>query len=413
MTKGQVLLVEDDKALAETYAQVIASRGFEVKIATDGSEAIEIFQGLKNAVIVTDLLMPNLNGLELLKKIKEKHPATQIIIITGKKVEKEDYYAALRFHAFDYLEKPINNDIIVDSIKRAFEESEKVKREIKAKMETQREMLSYLSHTLRSSIGGAHNTIERILEKAKSLLRDTQKEEDAKSVLNNIAKLDAIFMSMSSTLDVYGLLVHTPERLVEGWKNDEEVLDGVSYDYLIALVVKRIISRLLYERPYLSQVKRLASSSDMNLNELRIDYMEDVILEDFSDKNYSHVFEWLQKKLPVIKFDLSPITLTFNQSGMRFNVLFSCIYEVVFNALKYTNNLSPVEINLKKENSDYKFTCRNTFDEMSIARSGTRKGLSFIDGLVKNINAIDFSYFCEKGVYSVQLCLKEDELTIS
>ena len=406
MEKGKVLLVEDNHILAETYANIIKSKGFEVITAEDGQQAIQKFDQLKNVVIVTDLMMPNVNGLELLKTIKGKQPSTQVIIITGKKMDKAKYSDVIKYHAFDFLEKPIEGDAIIDAISRAFEESERVKREIKAKLEAQREMLSFLSHTLRSSIGGAHTTVERVLRKAKVLLEDKKQEKDAQLVLNNISKLDSIFLSMSSTLDVYSLLVNTPEQLATKWKNDIAEKDGsITIDYILAYVLKQVFARLLFERPFLSQLKRLIKSVPASLTSLRNDFMEQILLENFSDKEHQHVLNWVEEHFPVIKVNLSPTEALLNYNGMRFNILFACIYEMVFNAIKYTNNQSPVELNLEVQESAYILTCQNYYDQESIGQMGTGKGLSFIKELIKNLEEIDVSSAKDEGQYIAQLKL--------
>ncbi|HUC87075.1 MAG TPA: response regulator [Candidatus Saccharimonadales bacterium] len=101
-----VLLVEDDAVLRSAYETVLEMEGYRVKIAIDGLEALKLAQSEEFDVILLDMLMPNLGGLEFLQafEAKTKHPATKIIVFSNMSVPS-DVKDAMQLGATKYLTK--------------------------------------------------------------------------------------------------------------------------------------------------------------------------------------------------------------------------------------------------------------------------------------------------------------------
>ena len=116
-----ILLVDDEVAFANTLAQRLQLRGLKVGIAYDGEQALSKLKESALDVIVLDLRMPGMDGMEVLKEIKKGHPDVQVIILTGHGTER-DAEMAKTLGGFDFLNKPVEIDTLVQKIKSAFKE---------------------------------------------------------------------------------------------------------------------------------------------------------------------------------------------------------------------------------------------------------------------------------------------------
>lgn len=105
----RVLVVEDDSFFRETFRDLLLEDGYEVDIASSGAEALELLSQSEYHVVVTDLVMKGLSGLELLSSVKQFDSAIEVIIVTGH-ANVETAILALKNGARDYLIKPINHD---------------------------------------------------------------------------------------------------------------------------------------------------------------------------------------------------------------------------------------------------------------------------------------------------------------
>lgn len=115
----KILLVDDEIEFVRTLSQRLTLRKLTVYTAYNGKEALSFINKTEPDVIVLDLKMPGLHGIEVLKKVKKNHPRIQVIILTGhgsKTMEKE----AEKIGSFDFLHKPVNIDFLVTRIKEAY-----------------------------------------------------------------------------------------------------------------------------------------------------------------------------------------------------------------------------------------------------------------------------------------------------
>lgn len=120
----RVLVVDDEVAITKLINRFLKKLNIEVHAFIDPCEAIEVFRKKPFPVVITDLSMPEMNGLELLGKIRQVHSATRAIIVTGH-ADKELAVEALRLGAVDFLEKPIQFEAlksIVESMLIAYHE---------------------------------------------------------------------------------------------------------------------------------------------------------------------------------------------------------------------------------------------------------------------------------------------------
>jgi len=99
-------MIEDDEVLREATAAFLEAEGFEVTAAADGDKGFKLACQEKADIIVTDLMLPVLNGLEICRKLREKGIGTPIIMLTGQKKDEIDKVVGLELGADDYLIKP-------------------------------------------------------------------------------------------------------------------------------------------------------------------------------------------------------------------------------------------------------------------------------------------------------------------
>ncbi|MFW6052276.1 MAG: response regulator [Desulfosalsimonas sp.] len=103
--KQKVLVVDDEKHICENVKKILAKNDFEVDEANSAQEALEKMAGDSFSLLISDMVMPNMNGLELLKEVKEKWPSTKALIMTAY-ASTDTAVKAIQLGALDYITKP-------------------------------------------------------------------------------------------------------------------------------------------------------------------------------------------------------------------------------------------------------------------------------------------------------------------
>ncbi len=119
MKEIKVLLVDDEKEFVNSLAERIQMRELDSKIAYDGEQALQFVQDEIPDVVVLDLRMPGIDGLDVLKRLKKNYPDVQVIILTGHGSDQDERNSK-NLGAFEYLQKPVNIDKLISSIKHAY-----------------------------------------------------------------------------------------------------------------------------------------------------------------------------------------------------------------------------------------------------------------------------------------------------
>ena len=109
MDEFKILLVDDEQEFVTTLAERLEIRNMNVSVAMNGETALRIVEQELPQVIVLDVMMPGLNGLDVLEKIKSIDPNIQVILLSGHGSTK-DGIRGLKLGAFDFLIKPIDID---------------------------------------------------------------------------------------------------------------------------------------------------------------------------------------------------------------------------------------------------------------------------------------------------------------
>ncbi len=124
MGKIMILLIDDDEIVLVGWQRELESSGFTVRTAESGSRAIEIAKEEKPAVVITDLVMPNMNGVEVCKKIKEMHPDSQVVLISGhpEEIKRNQIDFVRAGGREEFLRKPLLDNELIEVVNKVIKE---------------------------------------------------------------------------------------------------------------------------------------------------------------------------------------------------------------------------------------------------------------------------------------------------
>lgn len=114
----KILLVDDETDFLEVMSERMGARGMEVTTAESAQKALQEVEKGGFDAIVLDLMMPGMDGLETLKRIKEKRPALQVILLSGH-ATLEKGIEAMKLGAMDFVEKPADINELTEKIRKA------------------------------------------------------------------------------------------------------------------------------------------------------------------------------------------------------------------------------------------------------------------------------------------------------
>ena len=118
--KETILLVDDEQGIRTVMGLSLRDAGYNVITVASGEEALQLFAERPIPIVITDIRMPGMNGLDLLKHIKILAPETEVILISGH-ADLEMAIQGLKLEASDFITKPIDDDLLHISLKRALE----------------------------------------------------------------------------------------------------------------------------------------------------------------------------------------------------------------------------------------------------------------------------------------------------
>ncbi len=122
----KILIVDDEVTVAKSIQKALLRESYDIDIALSGAEALQKQEAKGYDVMVVDLMMPGLSGLDLLKSIRAESPSVQIIMITGYPTMKNTLQA-MKIGAFDFLPKPFLPADLRNLVMRALEAGDKEK----------------------------------------------------------------------------------------------------------------------------------------------------------------------------------------------------------------------------------------------------------------------------------------------
>jgi len=145
----RILIVDDQEMICSVLAQRLAKEGYSCATANNGEEALHYFCRDDFSLIISDINMPEMNGLELLKKVKTIRPGIMVVMITAYP-EIGMVMEAMRLGAYDFILKPFDLDLVIFSVKKALEKK-----------------------SLEEELEAYHRHLERMVEKKTAKLQQT------------------------------------------------------------------------------------------------------------------------------------------------------------------------------------------------------------------------------------------------
>jgi signal transduction histidine kinase len=199
----RLLLVDDEEYFRETLSKRLVKRGLFSAQAASGNDCLSILEKKAMDVVVLDVKMPGMNGIEVLKHIKDHHPKTEVILLTGN-ATTSDGVEGIKSGAFDYLTKPIELEHLTNKIFQAYEkvlnvEAEQKEAEYRKKIEQQMIVTERLASLGTLAAGVAHeinNPLAIIRESTgwmkqlltKDELKDMPSRSDLEKALGKVEK---------------------------------------------------------------------------------------------------------------------------------------------------------------------------------------------------------------------------------
>jgi DNA-binding response OmpR family regulator len=116
MEKGRILVIDDEEIVQVSCKRTLVPEGYEVDAAASGKEGLELFEKSKYDLVLVDLKMPGMDGIEVLVNIKRQRPEQNVVIMTGYDTV-EHIVESISSGAAHYLEKPFTPDTLIERIK--------------------------------------------------------------------------------------------------------------------------------------------------------------------------------------------------------------------------------------------------------------------------------------------------------
>jgi len=125
-----MMLVDDEERFLTTTQKLLNKKGYDVQIASSGQDALEILDKKIIHVVILDVKMPGMDGIEALKQIKSRFPLVEVIMLTGH-ATVESAVDGLKSGATDYLMKPTGLDELIQKAEEAFEKWKRMEEKIR------------------------------------------------------------------------------------------------------------------------------------------------------------------------------------------------------------------------------------------------------------------------------------------
>jgi DNA-binding NtrC family response regulator len=127
--KLKVLLVDDEKEFVESLSERLELRNLDAEVVYDGEQALKAVEEGSHDVMVLDLRMPGIDGIEVLRQVKKTKPDMQVVVLTGHGTDKDEREAK-RLGAYAYMKKPVDIDTLVGTLHKAWNRLKKSKKAV-------------------------------------------------------------------------------------------------------------------------------------------------------------------------------------------------------------------------------------------------------------------------------------------
>ena len=201
--EGNILVADDEKAMRELLARALLSKGFTVETASNGAEALEKIQEQPFDMLITDLVMPNIVGMELVQKARQILPDLIVIVITGN-ATLETAIQALKQGAYDYITKPFDPELIIPVIERGLEklrlrqknaELEQVTKKLQEIEQIKSDLLDTITHEFSTPIAIIKAYIDMFLD-GHFDMSNPRHMDSLRSIRSAVVRLERLVMNL-------------------------------------------------------------------------------------------------------------------------------------------------------------------------------------------------------------------------
>jgi signal transduction histidine kinase len=203
-----ILLVDDEAGIRNVLKITLEHSGFKVLLAPDGDSGLRIFMEENPQIVISDIKMPGINGIEVLKRIKDLNPETEVIMITGHG-DMDLAVQSLQYEAADFITKPIDSDALELSVQKAMDRIS-INKKIKNYMGDLKDLVAEK---------------DRKIDESKSLVTIGHTVAGMSHVIKNIAG----GLKGSSFILEQGIAHENREYLVKGWEMMKGNIDKITH----------------------------------------------------------------------------------------------------------------------------------------------------------------------------------------
>jgi len=216
MKKVKILFIDDEEIVLKSSLRILKNSDYDIHTAHSGEEGLVLAGDSKFDIVVTDLKMPGIGGMEVLKSLRETQPDVTVIIFTGY-ATVETAREALKMGAFDYIPKPFTPDELRDVLHNAVQAREESSGAVML------DLMAIVSHELKSPISVVHTTADTLYRGYFGKLDDTQ-QKTVETILRNCQYLEDIIRNY---IDLSKMEIDDMESFKEDIRLYEDVVEPV------------------------------------------------------------------------------------------------------------------------------------------------------------------------------------------
>jgi len=183
---AKVLLIDDEYSIRFTIAEMLRADGYDVITAQNAEEAWQLLQKNEFDIVVSDVLLPGTNGLDLVKRIRASYPLTQIVVISGEP-DLTLSTQALKIGVFDYLLKPVSGRVIRKVIAKAYNTRilEQQKHQLKLEVQRYNDQMECLVKQRTAKLIQLGNDLKREIDRHKQTREQLKISRELLTVIGN------------------------------------------------------------------------------------------------------------------------------------------------------------------------------------------------------------------------------------
>lgn len=273
--KKPVLVIDDEETIRNLICTILESEDIESYKAVDGEAGIKLFEEYEPEIVITDVRMPKIDGIQVLKRLKEINPDTEVIVVTGHG-EINLAIEALHLNASDFIQKPFAVNAFLVAMKRASDKI-KMRQQLEQtqvqllqsdKMASLGQLAAGVAHEINNPIGFVNSNlgtlkkytdkIVEVMEQLSELIRNSSSEELQNQFkdIKTKSKIDFIIDDINSIIDESMEGTNRVKQIVLDLKNYSRVDSKKLEDYNINLGIESTLNIIRNEIKYNCEVQK-------------------------------------------------------------------------------------------------------------------------------------------------------------